>query len=142
MQLRSGKMVSPRPHKDTSSAGDTTASQTVDVGSDVVSRVSSTFVGSILTPCQPQMPTPTTTGTSGQYMPNFTVPMHRMLGMPTEFMESMHNLSSTFGEASPSFPRYQGLRPLATQFGRPPGFGLSSQSISTFTSSFVAVMRE
>lgn len=73
-------------------------------------------------------------GTFGQY---------GMLGMPTEFMESMHNLGSTFGETSSSpFPRYQGLGPLASQFDRPPGFGLSSQSVPTFTSSSVVVIRQ
>lgn len=107
MQLCNGKMVSLRPHEDTSSVEDTTASQTADVGSSTVSAVSIVFVGPILTPHQPQTPTPTTMGTSGQYMPSFTVPMHMMLGMSTEFMASMYNLSSTFREASSSpFPRY------------------------------------
>ncbi|KAI5416195.1 hypothetical protein KIW84_041300 [Lathyrus oleraceus] len=143
MQLRSGKMTSPRPHEETSSEGDTTTSQTADVGSSVASTASTVFVGPILTLCQPQTPTPTTMGTYGQYMPSFTVSVHRTLGMPTEFMASMHNLDSTLGETSPSpFPRYQGLGPLATPFGRPPGFGLTSQSVPTFTSSSVVVMRQ
>ncbi|KAI5409288.1 hypothetical protein KIW84_054920 [Lathyrus oleraceus] len=69
-------------------------------------------------------------GSSGQYMPSFTIPMHRTLGMSTEFMASMHNLGSTFGEkSSSSFPHYQGLGPLATQFRRPLGFLLSSQDL-------------
>lgn len=136
-------MTSPRPHEGTSSAGDITASQAADVGSSVASAVSTTFVGPILTPCQPQTPTPTTMGTSGQYMPSFTVPIYGTLGMLTEFMKSMHNLCSTFGEtSSSSFSHYQGLGPLASPFDRPPGFGLASQSVPTFTLSFVAVMRQ
>ncbi|KAI5403506.1 hypothetical protein KIW84_050900 [Lathyrus oleraceus] len=114
-------MVSPRPNEETSSEGDTVASQTTDVGSIVIPAISTMYSEPILTPHQPQTPMPTTTRTFRQYMPSFTVPMHRMLGMPIEFMESMHNLSSTFGEISSSpFPCYQGLEPLASQFGRPP----------------------
>ncbi|KAI5440932.1 hypothetical protein KIW84_010413 [Lathyrus oleraceus] len=121
MQLRSGKAVSPRPHEETSSGGDTVASQTNDVGSDTIHAVLNAYSGPILTPRQPQTSMSTTMGTSGKYMPNFTVPMHRTLGMPYEFMASMHNVGSTFGETSPSpFPRYQGLGPLANQFNRPP----------------------
>lgn len=76
-------------------------------------------------------------------MPSFTVPVHRTLGMPTEFMASMHNLSSTFDETlSSPFPCYHGLGPLASQFGRPLSFGLSSQLVSAFTSSSITVMRQ
>lgn len=76
-------------------------------------------------------------------MPSFTVPMYRILEMPIEFMASMHNSNSAFGEnPSSTFPHYQRLGPLANQFGRPPGLGFSSQSIPTFTSSSVAVMRQ
>lgn len=136
-------MTLPQPHEETSSVGDTTTSQTADVGSSVASAVSIVFMGPILTLCHPQTPTPTTMGTVGQYMLNFTVPMHITLGIPTEFMESMHNLGSTFGESSSlSFPSYQGLGRLATPFGRPLGFELASQSVLTFMSSFVAVMRQ
>lgn len=143
MRLCSGKMTSPRPHKETSSEGDTAKSQTIDIDSSMASAVSTIFVGLILTLIRPQTLTPTTMGTFGQYMPSFIVPMHKTLGMPTEFMENMHNLDSTFGETSSSpFPCYQGLRPLATLFGRPPGFGLAPQSVPTFTSSFVTVMRQ
>lgn len=118
-------------------------SQTTDIGSSVILVVSTAYNGPILTPRQPQILMPTTMGSSGQYMPSFTVPLHIKLGMPTKFMESMHNLGSTFGETSSSpFPRSHGLGPLASQFGQPPGFGLSSQSVSTFTSSSVAVMRQ
>lgn len=81
-------------------------------------------------------------GISGQYMPSFTVSIHRTLGMPTEFMASIHGSGSTFGEnLSSPFPPYHGLGPLENQFSRPPGLGFSSQSIPTFTSSSVAVMR-
>lgn len=142
MQLRSGKMVSPRPHEETSSTGDTSASQITNVGSSAKPTVSIPFNGIILTSCQPQTPMPTM-GTSGQYMPSFTVPLRRTLGMPNEFMANMHNLGSTFGETSSlSFSHYQGLGPLASQFGRPPGFGLSSQSVPTFSLSSVTVMRQ
>lgn len=135
-------MVSPRPHEETSSAGDTVALQTIDVGSSAIPAVSTAYSGPILTLCQPQTLMPTMMGTSGQYMPSFTIPMQRTLRMPTEFMTSMHNLGSTFGETSPSsFPRYQGLGPLESQFDQPPGFRLSSQSVPTFASSFVAVIR-
>jgi hypothetical protein len=143
MQLRNGKMVSPRPHEETSSVGDIHASQTTDIGSSVISTVSTAYVGPILTSRQPQTPTQITMGTPRQYMPSFTVPMHRTLGMPIEFMESMHNIGSTFDETTSSpFPRYQGLGPLATQFGRPIGFGLSSHSVPIFTSSSVVVIRQ
>ncbi|KAI5418082.1 hypothetical protein KIW84_042645 [Lathyrus oleraceus] len=136
-------MTSPRPHEETSSAGDTTTSQTADVGSSMASAISAMFVGPILTLCQPQTPTPITMGTFGQYIPNFIVLMHMTLGMLTEFIASMHNLGSNFAETSPSpFPRYQGLGPLATPFGRPPGFGLASQSVPTFTLRSVVVMRQ
>ncbi|XP_050888830.1 uncharacterized protein LOC127093990 [Lathyrus oleraceus] len=79
-------MTSPRSHEETSSVGDTTMSHAADVGSSMALTVSETFVGPILTLCQPQMSTPTTMGTSGQYMPSFTVSMHKTLGMPTEFI--------------------------------------------------------
>ncbi|KAI5383939.1 hypothetical protein KIW84_071064 [Lathyrus oleraceus] len=82
-------------------------------------------------------------GTTGQHIPNFTVPVHQTLGMPTEFMASMHNLGSYYSDTSSSpFPRYLGLGPLETPFGRPPGFGLTAQSSPTFTSSSVIVMRQ
>ncbi|KAI5413572.1 hypothetical protein KIW84_057950 [Lathyrus oleraceus] len=81
-----------------------------------------------------------TMGTHGLYMPSFIAPMHKTLEMSNEFMESMHSLGSTFDETSSSpFSRYQGLGPLARHFVRPPGFGLSSQSVPTFTSSSVAI---
>ena len=100
-------MVSPRPHEETSSGGDTVASQTIDVGSGIIPTVLTAYSGPILTPCQPQTLTPTTAETSGQHMPSFTVLMHRTLGMPTEFMASMHNIGSTFGETpSSTFPCY------------------------------------
>lgn len=121
-------MVSPRPNKETSSGGDTVASQATDVGSGTILAVSTAYSGPILTPRQPETPRTMTTGTSGQYMPSFTVPVYRTLGIPTDFMASMHNTSSTFGETpSLPFPCYQGLGPLANQFGRPQGLGLSSQ---------------
>lgn len=91
MQLCNGKMVSPRPHEETSSAGDTVVSQTTDVGFGIISTVSTAYNGPILTLRHPRMPTSPPTGMSGKYMPSFTVPMRRTLGMPTEFMESMHN---------------------------------------------------
>lgn len=135
-------MVSPRPNEETSSGGDTVASQETGVGSNTIPAVTTAHSGPILTPHQPETPRPTTMGTSGQYIPNFTVPVYRTLGMPTDFPASMHNTSSIFGETpSSSFPRYHGLGPLANQFGRPPGLGLSSQSIPTFTSSSIVVMR-
>lgn len=62
-------------------------------------------------------------GTYGQYVPNFTVPMHKMLGMPAEFMESMHNIGSTFSETSSSpliqdsTQSYQQLATQMTQIG-------------------------
>ena len=127
MQLRSGKMVSPCPNsnEEPSSGGDTIASQATDVGSGTIFMVSTAYSGPILTPCQPKTPRPMAMGTLGKYMPSFTVPMYRTLGMSTDFMESMHSSSSTFGEnPSSSFPHYQGLGPLANQFGRPPGVGL------------------
>ncbi|KAI5424314.1 hypothetical protein KIW84_030490 [Lathyrus oleraceus] len=58
-------MTSPRPHEVTSSAGDIMTPQAVDTGSSTASTSSTTFVGPILTSCQPQMPTPTTMGTMG-----------------------------------------------------------------------------
>ncbi|KAI5421047.1 hypothetical protein KIW84_044762 [Lathyrus oleraceus] len=120
MRLRSGKMTSPRPHEETSSAGDTTTPQTVDTGSSMALIVSTVFIGPILTSCQPQTPTPTTMGTIGKHMPSYTAPMHRTLGMPTEFMANMHNLGSTYSDTSSSpFPRYQGCGPLPTLFSRP-----------------------
>lgn len=82
-------------------------------------------------------------GTIGQHMPSFRVPIHRTLGMPTEFMANMHNLGSTYSDtSSSSFPHYHGFGPLATPFGRPPGFRLTSQSVPTFTSNSVVVMRQ
>ncbi|KAI5439149.1 hypothetical protein KIW84_024792 [Lathyrus oleraceus] len=136
-------MTSPRPHEETSSAGDTTTPLVTDTDFSVASTVSTKFVGPILTLCQPQTLTPTTMGTMGHHIPSFTVPMHRTLGMLTEFMANMHNLGSTYSDTlSSPFPRYQGLGPLATPFGRPSGFRLTSQSVPTFTSSFVIVMRQ
>lgn len=123
MQLRSGKMVSPRPNEETSLGGDAFVSQATDVGSDTIYAVSTAYSGPILTPRQPETPRPSTIRTSRQYMPSLTMPMYRTLGMPTDFMAGMHNSSSTFGETPSSpFPRYQGLGPLANQFGRPPKF--------------------
>lgn len=143
MRLHSEKMTSSRPHEETSLVGDTPTPQVADIGSSVASTVSTAFVGPILTPCQPQTPTPTTMGTVGQHMPSVTIPMHKTLGMPVEFMANMHNLGSTYNDTSLSpFPRYQGFGPLATPFGRPLGFGLTSQSVPTFTSSSVIVMRQ
>lgn len=125
-----------------SSAGDTTTPQAADVSYSVASTISIAFIGPIMTLYQPQTPTLTTMGTAGQYMPSFMVLMHRTLGMSTEFMASMHNLGSTYNDTSSStFPRYQGFGPLATPFGRPLGFELTSQSVPTFTSSFVIVLR-
>lgn len=136
-------MTSLRPHEEASSTGDTTTPQAADTGSSMASTVSTMFVGPILTPCQPQTPTPKTMGTMGQHMPSFTVPMHKTLGLSTEFMANMHNLDSTYNNTSSfPFPHYQGFGPLVTPFGRPPGFGLMSQSISTFTSSSIVVMRQ
>ncbi|XP_050919575.1 uncharacterized protein LOC127137133 [Lathyrus oleraceus] len=55
----------------------------------------------------------------------------------------MHSLGSSYSDTSSlSFPRYQGFGTLATPFSRPPGFGLTSQSIPTFTSSFIVVIRQ
>lgn len=122
MRLHSVKMVSPRPHEDTSLTGDTVALLTTDVGSSTIPAVSTAYAGPILTPRQPQMPMHTM-GISGQYMPNFTVSIHRTLGMPTEFMASMHDLGSTFGEASSSpFQRYQGLGPFDNPIWLTPRF--------------------
>lgn len=100
MQLRSGKMVSPRPNpnKEPSSRGDTVASQATDVGSGTISAVSTAYNGPILTPRQPETPRRMAMGTSRQYMPSFTVPTYRTLGMSSEFMANMHNSSSTFGK--------------------------------------------
>lgn len=78
--------MSPRPHEEASSAGDTMTPQAADIGSSVASTMSKAFVGPILTPCQAQTLTPTTLRTMGQHMPSFTVPMHRTLGMLTEFV--------------------------------------------------------
>lgn len=131
VKLHSDKMVSPRlnPNEEPSSGGSTVVSQITNVGSGTVSAVSTAHGGPILTPHQPETPRLTVMGTSRQYMP-----MYRTLGMPTEFMASIHNSSSTFGEKpSLSFPPYQGLGPLVNQFGRPPALGFSSQSIPTFT---------
>lgn len=56
----------------------------------------------------------------------------------------MHNLGSTYNDTSSlPFSHYQGFGPLATPFGRLPGFRLTSQSVPTFmTSSVVVVMRQ
>lgn len=131
-------MVSPRPNpnEEPSLGGGTVVLQTTDVGSETIFAVSTAYNGQILTSRQPETPRPTTMETSGKYMPSFTVPMYRTLGMSTEFMESMHNSSSIFGKPSSSFPPYQGLGPLVNQFGRPPGLGFSSQSIPTFTDDY------
>lgn len=143
MRVCSGKMTSPRPHEETSSAGDTTTPKAVDTGSSMASTVSTAFVGPILTSCQSQTPTPTTMGTMGQHMPSYTALIHKMLGMSAEFMANMHNLGLTYSDTSASpFPCYQGFGPLATPFGRPPGFGLTSQSVPIFTSSSIVVMRQ
>lgn len=143
MRLHSRKLTSPRPHEEASLAGDTTTPRATDTGSRVASAFSTAFVGPILTSCQPQTPTPTTMGTMGQHMPSFMIPIRRTLGMSMEFMENMHNLGSTYSDTSSSpFPRYQGFGSLATPFGRPPSFRLPSQSVPTFTSSFVIVVRQ
>lgn len=67
MQLRSGKMVLPRPNRneESSSGGDTVASQATDVGSGIISAISTTYSGPILTPRQPETPRPATMGISG-----------------------------------------------------------------------------
>ncbi|KAI5404257.1 hypothetical protein KIW84_051416 [Lathyrus oleraceus] len=117
-------MVSPcpNPNEESSSGGDTVASQATDVGSGTISAVPITYGEPILTLRQPETPRPTIVGTSRKYMPSFIMPMYRTLGMPTKFMASMHNSSSRFGEnPSSPFPPYQGLGPLVNQFGRPPG---------------------
>lgn len=151
MQLRSGKMVTPRPNpnEESSSGESTVVLQITDVGSCIVSAVSTAHSGPILIPRQHEISRPTMMGTSGKYMPSFTMPMYQTLGMPTEFVASIHNSSSTFGNSStfgenPSspFPSYHGLGNLENQFSQPPGLGFSSQSIPTFTSSSVAVIRQ
>ena len=118
-------MVTPRPNpnEEPSSGGNVVISQPVDGSSSTVS--------------------------SEQYIPSFTSPIRRIYGMPPEFMANLHNSSSTFGSSSTfresplsAFQPYQGLGPLTNQLSRPPGFGLSSQAIPTFTSSSVAVMRQ
>ncbi|KAI5428999.1 hypothetical protein KIW84_033844 [Lathyrus oleraceus] len=136
-------MTSPRPHEETSSAGDTTTPQVVDTGSNTALTGSTKFVGPILMMCHPQTPTQTTMGTMGQHMPSYTAPIHRTLGMPTEFMENMHNFGLTYNDTSSSpFPLYQGFGPSATPFGRPPGFKLTSQSVPIFTDLVQKALKE
>ncbi|KAI5419230.1 hypothetical protein KIW84_043416 [Lathyrus oleraceus] len=91
-------MVSPRPNEneELSSGGSTVVSQTTDIGSGIVSVVSTAHDGPILTPRQPKTPRPMMMGTSKQYMPSFLVPVYQTLGMPTEFVANEKYFKGSF----------------------------------------------
>lgn len=132
MRLRNGKIVSPHsnPNEETIIISQTTDG--ANLGSSVLTS------GPVLTPRSVE--------TSVPYTPSF---IRQPYGMPPKYVAGAHVGNSTtggmpvLGENFPlSFQPYQSLGTSTNSYGRPPGFGLTSLSIQTFTSSSVAIMRQ